>query len=99
VSLAVMKILEDDSYHREVANSVLMNFDVPAARGFGQMQKDHYSKDSGSETDNDDDKTVPMSVDGEDGLATQPDDDDSKCAMALVGEFATDHSSVKSEDY
>jgi hypothetical protein len=40
-----------------------------------------------------------MSVDGEVGLATQPEDDDSKCAMARVGESATDNSSVKSEDY
>jgi hypothetical protein len=129
VSSAVMKILEDDSYHREVANSVLMKFDVPAARGFGHMRNDHYSEetdmndyclnhwgetdqgnrgggdgeeddeDSGSETDDDDDKTVPMSLDGEDGFATQPEDDDSKCAMAGVGGSATDSSSVKSEDY
>jgi hypothetical protein len=52
------------------------------------------------ESDTDDDKTLPMAVDGEDGLATQlEDDDDSKCAMARVGDTATDHSSVKLEDY
>jgi hypothetical protein len=32
----------------------------------------------------------------EDGLATQPEDDDSKCAIAHVGDSATD--SVKSEE-
>ena len=120
VSSAVMKILEDDSYHREVAGSVLMNFNVPAARGFGHMEEDHYSEGSGmdddyldqlreldhgkrvegEDDDSDDDSDKTMDMSWEDGLATQPeDDDDSKCAMARVGESATDHSSVKSEDY
>jgi hypothetical protein len=45
-------------------------------------------------------KVTLTTMDGEDGLVTQPeDDDDSKCAMALVGDSATDHSSVKSEGY
>jgi hypothetical protein len=66
------------------------------SRGSGEEDDDG---DSGCETDDDDDETVPMSLDGEDGLATQPEDDDSKCAIARVGESATDKSSVKSEDY
>jgi hypothetical protein len=69
------------------------------------QETDHGKRGGGegddeSDTDNDDDKTLTMSVDGEDGLATQPeDDDDSKCAMACVGDTATDHSSIKFEDY
>jgi hypothetical protein len=51
VSSAVMLILKDDSYHREVVDSILMNFDVPAARGFSHMQEDHYSKGSGMDDD------------------------------------------------
>jgi hypothetical protein len=46
------------------------------------------------DTDDNDDKTVDMSL--EDGLATQPEVDNSKCAIAHVGDSATD--SMKSEE-
>jgi hypothetical protein len=46
-----MVILKDDSYHMEVANSVLMNYDVLVARRFGHMEEDHYSEGSGLDGD------------------------------------------------
>jgi hypothetical protein len=105
----MMQIMEDeeDLNDEGVATRVLDEFGTPDAVGFGYfipnkmqigpMVKLETSEDDDSVADDDDDdKTLPMSVDGEDGLATQPEDDDSKCAMAHVCVSAT--VSVKSED-
>jgi hypothetical protein len=105
---AMMQIMEDeeDLNDEGVSARVLDEFGTPDAVGFGYfipnkkqigpVVKLETSEDDGSDVDDDDDKTLPMSVDGEDGLATQPEDDDSKCAMAHECVSATD--SVKSED-
>jgi hypothetical protein len=78
-------------------DAVGFGYFIPNKEQIGPVVKLETSKDDDSDTDDDDDdddKTLPMSLDGEDGLATQPEDDDSKCAMADVCVSATD--SVKS---
>jgi hypothetical protein len=106
---AMMRIMEDeeDLNDEGVAARVLDEFGTPNAVGFGYfilnkqqigpVVKLETSEDDDSDTDDDDDKTLPMSVDGEEGLATQPEDDDSKCAIDRVCVSGTD--SVKSEDF
>jgi hypothetical protein len=51
--------------------------------------------ESDKKTDDNDDKTVDMSL--EDGLAAQPEDDDSKCSMVRVSDSAAD--SVQPEEF
>jgi hypothetical protein len=105
---AMMQSMEDeeDLNDEGVAVCILDEFGTPDAVGFGYFipnkkqigpLKLDTSGDYVSDTDDDDDKNLPMSVDGEDGLATQPEDDDSKCARDRVCVSATD--SVKSQDF